>query len=290
MPMLRKIGLLGLLAGPVAAEPAGCPELAAALEGLTGYQVTAPPAGPEGGWCVFDRAVLKAEGGPDLAAERLRLRGELADGALVELAVEADGVRLAPGLGQRDLDPVLRETLRFQTAEVAFVVTVSPEGLALRGGVVRLSGGTEVKVEADLAGAGLSAGSLLPGRLTWARLDWRNDGKLLRPVTERWGESLVNGALGGKAVDAARVALQHMVLNLPPSLLPEDGKDRLQDVLDAVPQGRGRLVLEFRSAEGIGAAQVAVAVLSGDPLGPEALARLFAGAELAVDWQPGLVP
>lgn len=290
MRMLRKVGLLVLLAGPVAAEPAGCPELAGALEGLTGYQVTAPPAGPEGGWCVFDRAVLNAEGGPDLAAERLRLRGELADGALVELAVEAGGVRLAPGHGQRDLNPVLRETLRFQTAEVAFVVTVSPEGLALRGGVVRLSGGTEVKVEADLAGAGLSAGSLLLGRLIWARLDWRNDGKLLRPVMAAWGESLVDGALGGKAVDAARGALQHIVLNLPASLLPEDGKDRLEDVLDAVPQGRGRVFLEFRSAEGIGAAQVAVAMLSGDPLGPEALARLFAGAELAVDWQPGLVP
>lgn len=288
--MLRKIGLLGLLAGPVAAEPAGCPELAAALEGLTGYQVAAPPAGPVGGWCVFDRAVLKAEGGRDLAAERLRLRGDLAEGALVELAVVAGGVQLAPGLGQRDLDPVLRETLRFQTAEVSVVLRSGPEGLALRGGVVRLSGGTEVKVEADLAGAGLSAGSLLLGRLTWARLDWRNDGKLLRPVMAAWGESLVDGALGGKAVDAARLALQHIVLNLPASLLAEDGKDRLEDVLDAVPQGRGRLVLEFRSAEGIGAAQVAVAVLSGDPLGPEALARLFAGAELAVDWQPGLVP
>ncbi|MES2539034.1 MAG: hypothetical protein V4583_00380, partial [Pseudomonadota bacterium] len=214
MPMLRKIGLLGLLAGPVAAKPAGCPELAAALEGLTGYQVTAPPAGPEGGWCVFDRAVLKAEGGPDLAAERLRLRGELAEGALVELAVEAGGVRLAPGLGQRDLDPVLRETLRFQTVEVSVMLRSGPEGLALRGGVVRLSGGTEVKVEADLAGAGLSSASLLLGRLIRARLDWRNDGKLLRPVMAAWGESLVDGALGGKAVDAARLALQHIVLNL----------------------------------------------------------------------------
>jgi hypothetical protein len=234
--------------------------------------------------------VLKAEGAPDLAVEGLRLRGEVAEGAIVALSLEAGGVRVAPGLPQSYIHPVLREMLRLQTAEVAATVTVGPEGLALRGGVVRLSGGTELQVEADLAGAGLSAGSLLLGRLTWARLDWRNDGKLLRPAMAAWGESLVDGALGGKGVDAARLALQHIVMNLPESLFQEDGKDRLEDVLDALPQGRGRLWVEFRSAEGIGAAQVGIAALSGDPLGPEALARLFGGAHLSLDWQPGLAP
>lgn len=290
--MRLRIGwlLAAALAGPVAAEPAGCPGLAAALEAVTGYRVTAPVAGPEGGWCVFDRAVLKAEGAPDLAAERLRLRGEMAEGAVVELALEAGGVRIAPGLGQRDLDPVLRETFRLQTAEMAFVATVGPEGLALRDGRLKLSGGTELDIEADVAGAGLSAGSLLLGRLTHATVDWRNDGKLLLPALKSWGERLVDGALGGKGVDAARLALQHMVLNLPDSLFQEDGKDRLDKVLDALPQGRGRLWLEFRSTEGIGAAQVAIAALSGDPLGPEALARLFGGAHVSFDWQPGLAP
>lgn len=292
MRMRLRIGwlLAAALAGPVAAEPAGCPGLAAALEAVTGYRVTAPVAGPEGGWCVFDRAVLKAEGAPDLAAERLRLRGEMAEGAVVELALEAGGVRIAPGLGQRDLDPVLRETFRLQTAEMAFVATVGPEGLALRDGRLKLSGGTELDIEADVAGAGLSAGSLLLGRLTHATVDWRNDGKLLLPALKSWGERLVDGALGGKGVDAARLALQHMVLNLPDSLFQEDGKDRLDKVLDALPQGRGRLWLEFRSTEGIGAAQVAIAALSGDPLGPEALARLFGGAHVSFDWQPGLAP
>ncbi len=290
MPMLRKVGLLALLAGPVAAKPAGCPELAAALEGLTGYRLAAPPAGREDGWCVFDRAVLKAEGGPDLAAERLRLRGDMAAGAPVKLAVEAGGVRVAPGLGQRDLNPVLRETLRFQTAEVAFVVAAGPEGLALQGGVVRLSGGTEVQIDANVAGAELSAASLLVGRLTRLDLDWRNDGKLFRPILEHWGKSQVDGAGGGAAVDAARLALQRVVQNLPEAMFQDEGQDRLRAVLDAVPQGRGRLRLEFRAAEGIGAAQVAVAALSNDPLAPEALARLFARAQVMVTWSPGLVP
>ena len=83
--MRRRLALLlALLAGPVAAEPAGCPELAATLERVTGYRVTAPPAGPEAGWCVFDGAVLHASGAPDLAADRLRLRGETVEGMLAE--------------------------------------------------------------------------------------------------------------------------------------------------------------------------------------------------------------
>jgi hypothetical protein len=289
-PKLGVILALALFGGPVMADPASCPYLATALEGLTGYRVTAPPSGPKTEWCVFDRAVLKAEGAPDLAADQLRLRGEIAEGTLVELAVEAGGVRLAPGLGQRDLDPTLRETLRLQTAEVAIVATVGPEGLALRDGQLRLSGGTELDVEADVAGAGLSAGSLLLGRLTHATVDWRNDGKLLRPVMQAWGEGLVDGALGEKGIRAARLALQHKVLNLPDSLLQEDGNDRLQAMIDALPQGRGRMMLEFRSAQGIGAAQVGMAALSDDPFGPEALARLFAGASVTLTWTPGLTP
>lgn len=292
IPMRPSIGwvLTIALAGPVAAKPADCPGLAAALEGLTGYQVAAPPAGPEGGWCVFDRAVLVSEAAPGLQAERLRLRGDMAEGALVELAVTTGGVRVAPGPGQRDMDPTLRETLRLQTAELAFVLTLRPEGLALREGRLKLSGGTELDVEADVAGAGLSAGSLILGRLTRVVVDWRNDGKLLRPVMQSWGESLVDGALGERGVDAARLSLQHKILNLPDLMFQEGGKDLLDKVLDALPQGRGRLWLEFASAEGIGLADVAIAVFSGDPYGAEAQAQLFDGSQLSFDWQPGLAP
>lgn len=290
MWMLRNLAVLLAMAGPVSAGPASCPELAAALEGLTGYRVMAPPSGPDGGWCVFDGAVLKAGGAPDLAAQRLRLRGEEVKGTLIEFALDAGGLRLAPGLGQRDTDPVLRETFRLQAADAAFVMTAGSEGLVLRDGRLRLSGGTELLMEADIAEAGLSAGALLVGRLTRATVDWRNDGKLLRPAMQSWGESLVEGGPGESGVDAARLALRHVVMNLPDSLVQEDGKDRLEKVLDALPHGRGRLWLEFRSTEGIGAAQLGIAALSGDPLGPEALARLFGGAHLGLDWQPGLAP
>ncbi len=273
------------------AEPAACPQLLAALESATGTRITAPPSGPEDGWCVFDRAVLKADGAPDLVAERLRLRGDLDEGALVSLAVRADGVRVSPGLGQRDLDPVLREALRLQTAEVALDATVGLEGIALRDGVVRLSGGSELAVAADIAGVGISAGSLMLGRLTWARLDWRNDGKLLRPMLQAWGEGMADGAQrGAAAIDASRAALRQLVGNLPEALVHEDGAAQLKRLIDALPQGRGRLVLELSRPGGIGAAELGVAALSGDPLGPEALARLFSGAALAVDWQPGLAP
>lgn len=287
---LRLAVLLALLAGGAGAEPATCPDLKAAIEAATGTLVTAPVAGPDGGWCVFDGAVLQAEGAPDVTAAKLRLRGEMTEGALSELALEAGGVRVKPGFGARDMDPTLRETLRLQMADLAFVASAGPEGLALRNAVLRLSGGTELNVEADVAGAGLAARALVAGRLTRLDLDWRNDGKLLRPAMQAWGEGLVDGAAGDAGLGAARVALRHLAQNLPGAMFQGDGQDRLEAMLDALPQGRGRLRLEFRSAEGIGVAQVGLAALSEDPLGPEALARLFAGAQVVVDWTPGLAP
>ena len=289
--MRHRVALvLALLAGPVWAEPADCPGLARAFEVLSGYRVQAPVAGPRDGWCVFDRAALTAAGAPDLVAERLRIRGEISHGALADLALSAAGVRLAPGLGRREMDPTLRETLRLQTADVAFVVSVDAGGVALRQGELRLSAGTELLLEADIAGAGRSAGSLVSGRLTRLQVDWRNDGRLLRPVMEHWGTSLADGAEGAGAVDAARLALRHVVQNLPPALFHEEGQARLAELVDALPQGPGRLRVDFGSSGGLGAAQVAVATFSGDPLGPEALARLFSGAQVHVEWQPGLSP
>lgn len=287
---LRLVWLLALFAGPVVAEPAPCPDLKARLEAATGTQLAAPVAGPEGGWCVFDGAVLQAGGGPGVMAATLRLRGQVTNSTLTELALIAGGVRLKPGLGARDVDPVLRETLRLQSADLSFVARTGPEGLALREWVLRLSGGTELRLEADVAGAGLSAGALVLGRLTRLELDWRNDGKLLRPGMQAWGEALVDGAQGEAGADAARVALRHLAKNLPQVMFQGDGQERLAATFDALPQGRGRLRLEFRSTEGIGVAQVGMAALSDDPLGPKALARLFDGAELAVDWQPGIAP
>lgn len=290
-PMRLRIAVvLALLAGPVAAEPASCPTLKAALEAATGSRMTAPVAGPDGDWCVFDTAVLQAEGAPDVTAARLRLRGQMTDGALAELALEAGGLRVKPGFAARDMDPALRETLRLQVADLAFEVSAGPEGLALRDASLRLSGGTELTLAADLAGAGLSSGALVVGRLTRLDLDWRNDGRLLRPGMQAWGERLVDGARGEAGVDAARLALRQLAQNLPGSLFLGDGRDRLEALLDALPQGRGRLRLEVRSAEGIGLARVGLAALSDAPLGPEALAKLFDGVKLVVDWTPGIAP
>lgn len=287
---LRLAVLLALLAGPLVAEPAPCPEVRAALEAATGCRMTAPAAGPDGDWCVFDGAVLQAKGAPDVLVQRLRLRGQVVDGLLTEVALEAAGVRVKPGFGARDMNPTLRETLRLQTADLAFVASAGPEGLALRDLRLSLSGGTELELEADIAGAGLSVAALVPGRLTRLDLDWRNDGKLLRPGMQAWGEGLADGATGDAGVDAARLALRHLAQNLPPALFTGDGQVRLEAMLDALPQGRGRLRLAFRSTEGIGAAQVGIAALSDDPLGPEALARLFGGAQVTVDWTPGIAP
>lgn len=289
MTMFRKLVVaLAVLASPAGAETAGCADLAATLKAMTGYALAAAPAPDEAGWCVFDHAVLEAQGAPDLAAERLRLQGGTTDGALSTLALDAGGVRLAPGLSQRGLDPTLREMLRLQTAELHVVLTEGPEGLTVSDGRIALSGGTEVKLEAELSGAGLSPGALLTGRVTRARLDWRNDGRLLRAPMEAAARGL-GAKAGPQAVDAVRAALRKVVQALPAATVTEKAREALDALVDALPQGRGRLRLELTSP-GIGAAQLGVLALADDPAGPEALGRLFAGTVLVADWQPGLAP
>jgi hypothetical protein len=279
--------VLGLLAGPVVAEPAECPALAFTFEELTGYLVTAPPAGLDGGWCVFDRAVMTAEGLHDLSVERLRLRGEVAEGKLVELALQASGVRLSPAL--REVDPVLRETLRLQSVEVAGVLRSGAEGVTLRDGRVKLSGGMDLAVEADLAGGGLSGASVLTASVTGLRLRWRNDGRILRPAMEAAGARIEAESSGPAAVDVARAALLDLAGALPLQSLVGETADALEDLVRDLPQGRGQLTVELTS-DGIGAAQLGLLALSDSPAGPDALARFLAGTAVSIDWQPGIAP
>jgi hypothetical protein len=280
--------LLALLTGPVAAEEAGCDALRTTLNAVSGYEVMSAPSVMQEGWCVLDRAWLTASWSPDLQAATVRLRGEVAAGGVTGLVLEATGLRVAPGLRQSDVDPILRETLRLQTADLSLDLHLGPEGLLVRDGRLRLSGRTELDFEASIAGAGLSAASLALGRLTLARLDWRNDGRLLRPALEAAGQRLDPEARGAGAIDVVRLALNDLAAKLPASLLAEGSQKELAQLIDALPQGRGNLALEFRSYGGLGAAQLGLAALADDPMGRQALARLFSGAQLSVDWEPGL--
>jgi hypothetical protein len=100
----------------------------------------------------------------------------------------------------------------------------------------------------------------------------------------------LSGAEGGAAVDAARQALGALVAALPEAALSDEARTALDQTVAALPQGPGRLVLIFTSDDGIGAARVAIAALSGDPWSPKALAGLLDGAWIEADWQPGLAP
>lgn len=279
-------GLAGLiLAGPVLAETAPCAALWASVEAMTGVSTRQSPQ-PRDGWCVLDGAALQL-GEAEVVAQHLRLRGKAAGAVLTEVEVEALGLRVRPGLGD-ELDPTWRETLRLQTADLTLRLVADPTGLTLWDAVVRLSGGTELRLEADVAGAALAPAALALGRLTRLDLDWRNDGKVLRPALEAAGAALEPGASGPKAVDAARAGMRAVVAALPEAMVGEADRKELGQVIDALPQGRGRLELKLRSDAGVGAAQLAVAALADDPMAPETLARLLAGVALAVDWVPGL--
>jgi hypothetical protein len=103
------------------------------------------------------------------------------------------------------------------------------------------------------------------------------------------GEGLA-GAPGDAAVDAARGALAGLVDALPDGVMDDASRKALEAVIGSLPQGRGKLTLTFVSEEGIGAARLAVAALSGEPLSPKAMAALFDGATISAAWQPGLAP
>jgi hypothetical protein len=155
--------------------------------------------------------------------------------------------------------------------------------------VLRLSGGTELTLEADMKGAGLAPASLAAGAVTRLDLRWRSDGRLAAPVMELAGESLV-GVGGTAAVDAARAALAAAVAALLAKALSDDSRAALAALVADLPQGRGKLQLTLSSEGGISAARIALAAFSGDPFGPKALAALFSDARIDAVWVPGLAP
>jgi hypothetical protein len=283
-------------AAPVCAEPlpADCTRLIAALQAIEGYTFTAPPAGSDGAWCVFDGASLRtmAADQPNFSADRLRLQG-MADGdELVALSLDMAGFKVLPKAGDRQMDDRLRSLFRLQTASVNGSAQVNGlvGRLELRGLTVVTQDGMELRLDADIQGAGLDLGSVLAGSLTRLELDWRNDGRFLRPLMEILGEQIDPEATGTAAVDATRAALDDLAAALPASIFAEDAQEELAQLVAALPHGRGRLSFGLLSDAGIGAAQVAMAALSDDPMGPKSIGRVLAGSHLTVDWQPGLTP
>lgn len=276
--------LLGSAAG--AEVTPDCAALAAGLGRIDGYQATIPPAGPDQGWCVLDGASLRSTvpGLPNLSVDRLRVKP-----AATGIEVDLTGLRVAPRLEDREVDARLRSLMRLQTLDLSLRAGHDPAAgmLTVSELLVQLSGGSALRLEGDVRGAGLTPGSLAGGAVTRARLEWRNDGRVLRPVMELAGEAMT-GATDGAAVDAARAALSDLVATLPDAVLDEDSRQALDAAVAALPQGRGTLVLAFASEDGIGAARVAVAALTGDPWSSEALAALLDGAVLSAEWRPGL--
>jgi hypothetical protein len=294
-PMRIRLSLgimLALIAGPAAAETADCAALVAVVEAATGLGLTAPASGMEDGWCVLDSARSSGEGSVRVTIERLRLRGEVAGEELVALEILSAGLRVSPSLSVRDMPDWLRDFLRLQTAEVDLMLRRDEAGdqLLLERGRLGLSGGSELVVTGEVAGAGISAASLLTGRVTKLSVEWKNDGRTLRPVMEAMGAQLEPGATGTKAVLAARSALAGLVEAVPESSLPEDSADALSAFIAALPQGPGRLMLILHSDSGIGMAQMGLLALSDDRRGPEALARLFADVAVGANWAPGIAP
>lgn len=290
---LRLALVAGLAAGPVAGQTAApCEALVGAVRDLTGLALSALPAPDVEGWCLLDGARLTAEGAPRITAQRLRIRGEVSQGAVLALDLDIAGLRVTPALGDRDIEGWLRDLMRLQTADLRLSVRRddAADVLVLEEGYLALSGGSELKLSARIAAARLAAASVLTRRVTELQLDWKNDGRTLRPAMEALGQGLAEGVSGNDAIDATRLALRQTADNLPEALFQGAARDELDALIAALPQGRGRLQLGFASDAGIGATGLAIAALSDDPFSPEALERVFAGATLSLDWQAGLAP
>lgn len=284
------VALSWLLAasGAGAEEAPDCDAITKALTSVEGYRVTIPPAAPDQGWCLADGATFRSErpGWPDLSVDRLRLRL-----TATEVELDLKGLRASPRPSDRDIDDRLRSLIRLQSADLRLQALHDPEAetLSLAGLRLDLSGGTTLELDAEIRGADLSLSSLAAGAVTRATLVWRNDGRLLRPVMDLAGEDLA-GAPGDKAVDASRGALATLVGALPASVVDDASRGALEAMVRSLPQGRGKLTLGLASADGIGAARLAVGSLSGDPLSPDALATILEDATITAAWQPGLAP
>lgn len=293
MKMRRSLGLVvALLAGPVQGQTASadCAALVGWLEGVSGYQLSSMPIEDAEGACVLQAASLQRPDATKVTVEGLRLFGSAEDGMLTSVELDVKGLRVRPGLNDRDMAGWLRDLVRLQSAELSLRASAADgEGLTVEGARLSLSGGSELVLTARLPGAGLALPELVSGRVTALDLEWKNDGRVLRPLLEGAGARLEPGATGPRAIDAARAGLRRVKDALPAGLVPEESDKALEAVIDALPQGRGRLRLSFASDTGIGAAQLGVLALSDNPAGPDALARFFAGAKLTVDWQPGLL-
>jgi hypothetical protein len=279
------------LAGPAPAQAVPCATLAEALRGIEGYDLTLPPAGPDGDWCVMDGATWRSAvpGMPNISAERLRLRATGTPPTLVE--VDIAGLRLAPRLGDTAFDEGLRAIFRLQTADLRLTLAHDPAAgtVSLSEADLRLSGGSAFALDATLKAEALTGAALLAATLTRAELDWRSDGRLFRPVMERAGQALT-GAEGGAAVDAARAALAGLLDRLPEAALAGETRAELAALVADLPQGRGRLALRIDAPDGLGAARLALAALAEDPTSPATLERFLAGVTLTADWQPGIAP
>ncbi len=161
MPMRIRLGLvLALMVGPALAEPASCDRLRQEMKGLAG--LTAPPSGVEDGWCVLDGARTGGEG-LRITVERLRVRGEVVQDRLTRLSLVAKGLRARPALDDRDMPDWLRDALRLQSAEVHLILARDEDAdrLRLEFGQVKLSGGAEAVVLAEVAGAEIAPDALL---------------------------------------------------------------------------------------------------------------------------------
>lgn len=295
MSMRLELGFilaLGLGAAAQAQTTADCDTLSAAVQTAVGVGLPALLAGRDGDWCALDGARLVGDGPVRVSAESLRIRGEVTDGELLALEVDAGGLRVTPSLTNRDMPGWLRDLLRLQRTDLHLALRrdEAADLLALDNLHLSLSGGSELVLAAQVAGGRLSAASVLTGRVTALHLEWSNDGRVLRPVIEALGTAIAPDASGTTSVDTARSALLGLVGVLPSEVVPEASAKALSEFVRALPQGRGRLVVDFTSDSGIGAAQLGLLAMSDAPMGAQALGRVFAGSEVSASWTPGLTP
>lgn len=278
--------LLAFLASPVAADE--CAAVSGRLAEIGQEYVLGPQALAEkDGWCQLDGAALmaKAVGQPNLSVETLRVRGSGLAGAptpaegFLEIEVEITGLRVTPKISDRTIDARLKAFLRVQVADLSFVARWNPEtgDVQVRQLVLALTGGTRLTGGADLAGVDVATLrgtklTLLTARLMQMDMELVVQGQALRPLIEASGQ--------------AREKALVLVPDLPDAAFDADSKAALGAWLTALPQA-GVLRLALRSPDGIGALQVALAGRRGEPLGPEAIAQVFQGATVQVDWQPG---
>ncbi|SEB99666.1 hypothetical protein [Rhodobacter sp. 24-YEA-8] len=306
----------GMAALPVQAQQAGPSDesCAAILHDFSQVlhsnrlDISATPRSLKDGGCAFDDVVIT--GGeryaPGFYADTVTVYGSILawdrKGQMPssDIVVGATGMRFATKMGDARMDYLLGAQAR--VGEMVLDLRAAWDGSAKEVEISRFdltfAGDSRILFTArakniDLSTPGAAQMAIMGAALTDLDLEIRSFGlfeQLLLPVLVMMipdTENTESDAGFAALVSEKKLELRTAINQLPDAAFPAPSRAALAALLSDLPGPRGKLVVNFRSASGFGAARFARFALTGLPQTMKELAPLFDGTRFDIDWRRG---